>query len=57
MNITGYGRADKKQVQTMVKMILNLSEVPKPDDTADALALAVCHANVGASPLSKYYKM
>ena len=45
MNITGYGRADKKQVQAMVKMILNLSEVPKPDDTADALAAAICHAN------------
>lgn len=43
--LTGYGRADKKQVQTMVKMILNLSEVPKPDDTADALAAAICHAH------------
>ena len=44
-SLTGYGRADKKQVQTMVKMILNLSEVPKPDDTADALAAAICHAH------------
>lgn len=43
--LTGYGRADKKQVQAMVKMILNLSEVPKPDDTADALAAAICHAH------------
>ena len=43
--LTGYGRADKKQVQAMVKMILNLKEVPKPDDTADALAAAICHAH------------
>ncbi|MEG0291448.1 MAG: crossover junction endodeoxyribonuclease RuvC [Anaerovoracaceae bacterium] len=43
--LTGYGRADKKQVQTMVKSILNLREVPKPDDTADALAVAVCHGH------------
>ena len=41
--LTGYGKADKKQVQTMVKMILNLTEVPKPDDTADAIAAAICH--------------
>ena len=44
-SLTGYGRADKKQVQTMVKMILGLKEVPKPDDTADALAAAICHAH------------
>ncbi len=43
--LTGYGRADKKQVQLMVKTILNLKEVPKPDDTADALAAAICHGN------------
>lgn len=41
--LTGYGKADKKQVQTMVKMILGLAEVPKPDDTADAIAAAICH--------------
>ncbi len=45
--VVGYGRADKKQVQQMTKAILNLSEIPKPDDTADALALAVCHAHTG----------
>lgn len=44
-SLTGYGRAEKKQVQTMVKMILGLPEVPKPDDTADALAAAICHAH------------
>jgi crossover junction endodeoxyribonuclease RuvC len=40
----GYGRADKQQVQYMVKNLLNLSSVPKPDDAADALAIAICHA-------------
>jgi len=48
-SLTGYGRADKKQVQTMVKMILGLSAVPKPDDTADALAAAICHAHHSGS--------
>jgi len=43
--LVGYGRADKKQVQAMVKTILNLKEVPKPDDTADALAAAICHGH------------
>ena len=43
--IVGYGRADKKQVQVMVKTILNLNEGPKPDDTADALAVAICHGH------------
>jgi len=42
--ITGYGSADKKQVGTMVARILGLSEIPKPADAADALALAICHA-------------
>lgn len=43
--LVGYGRADKQQVQYMVKTMLNLKSVPKPDDTADALAAAVCHAH------------
>jgi crossover junction endodeoxyribonuclease RuvC len=43
--VSGYGRAEKDQVQRMVKMILGLKTVPKPDDTADALALAICCAN------------
>ncbi len=43
--VVGYGRADKLQVQQMVKAILNLSQIPKPDDVADALAIAVCHAH------------
>ncbi len=45
--VVGYGRAEKKQVQQMTKAILGLAEIPKPDDTADALALAVCHAHTG----------
>ena len=43
--LVGYGRAEKKQVQFMVKTMLNLPEVPKPDDTADALAAAICHGH------------
>ncbi|MCI7145285.1 MAG: crossover junction endodeoxyribonuclease RuvC [Clostridiales bacterium] len=43
--LVGYGRADKHQVQMMVKTILNLKEIPKPDDTADALAAAICHGH------------
>ncbi|MBE7012265.1 MAG: crossover junction endodeoxyribonuclease RuvC [Ruminococcaceae bacterium] len=43
--VVGYGRADKGQVQQMVKALLNLSKIPKPDDTADALAIAICHAH------------
>ncbi len=42
--ITGYGRADKKQMQEMVRVILQLKEVPRPDDCADALAAAICHS-------------
>lgn len=44
-SVTGYGRAEKKQIQQMVKMILGLNVIPKPDDAADALALAICHAH------------
>ncbi|GAE87053.1 crossover junction endodeoxyribonuclease RuvC [Acetivibrio straminisolvens] len=44
-SIVGYGRAEKAQVQQMVKAILNLPAIPKPDDVADALAVAVCHAH------------
>lgn len=43
--VTGYGKAEKKQVQQMVKVLLKLKEAPKPDDTADALAIAICHLN------------
>jgi crossover junction endodeoxyribonuclease RuvC len=43
--MSGYGRADKKQVQKMVKILLKLDKIPQPDDAADALALAICHAH------------
>lgn len=42
-SVVGYGRAEKQQIQYMVTMMLGLNETPKPDDTADALALAICH--------------
>ncbi|MDP2767202.1 MAG: crossover junction endodeoxyribonuclease RuvC [Candidatus Methanoperedens sp.] len=44
--ITGSGRADKKQMQEMIKRLLNLSEIPKPDDAADGLSIALCHINI-----------
>ncbi len=52
--VVGYGRAVKKQVQDMTRRILSLESVPKPDDTADALALAICHAHVSGSLLSNF---
>lgn len=53
--VVGYGRADKKQVQVMVKTFLNLKSVPKPDDVADALAVAICHAHTGR--MSNMFKL
>ena len=47
--VTGYGRAQKKQVMEMVRRLLDLREVPRPDDAADGLALAICHARVNHS--------
>ena len=52
-SVTGYGRAEKHQVMEMVKSLLCLKAVPKPDDTADALAIAVCHAHYSGSAYSK----
>ncbi len=46
--VAGYGRAEKQQIQIMVKTLLNLKEIPKPDDAADALAIAMCHAHTGS---------
>ena len=51
--VTGYGRAEKKQVMDMIKNILKLEKIPKPDDTADALAIAVCHAHSSGSIYGK----
>jgi crossover junction endodeoxyribonuclease RuvC len=46
--VVGYGRAEKRQVQQMVKLLLGLSEAPSPHDAADALAVAICHVHSGA---------
>ena len=54
-SVVGYGRAEKRQVQEMVRSILNLKEVPKPDDTADALALAVTHGHYASSAAFNEY--
>lgn len=52
--VSGYGRADKNQVAQMVKILLNLKEIAKPDDASDALAVAICHAHTG---LNKSYQV
>ena len=44
--VSGYGRGDKAQIQTMVRLILNLDSVPQPDDAADAVAAAICHSQM-----------
>lgn len=54
-SVVGYGRADKKQVMEMVKMFLHLEKVPRLDDTADALALAICHAHASESAIQSFY--
>jgi crossover junction endodeoxyribonuclease RuvC len=53
--VAGYGRADKQQMQSMVKTLLNLREAPRPDDAADALAAAICHAH--SSNMRAYFKI
>lgn len=52
-SVVGYGRAEKKQVQEMTRVILKLEKIPKPDDTADALAMAICHAHASGSLMGK----
>ncbi len=47
--IVGYGRAEKHQVQGMVRYLLGLAEIPSPNDAADALAVAICHSHVAAT--------
>lgn len=54
-SVVGYGLADKKQVIAMVTSILRLPKPPKPDDTADAIAIALCHAQCAGSRLGKYF--
>ena len=53
--VVGYGRAEKQQVISMVMSLLNIRQKIKPDDAADALAIAVCHAHSGTSKISQYY--
>ena len=54
--VVGYGLAEKHQVISMVTSLLHLKEAPKPDDTADALAVALCHGQSAGSALSAYFK-
>jgi crossover junction endodeoxyribonuclease RuvC len=54
-SVVGYGRAEKKQVISLVGMILGMENGPKLDDTADALALAICHAHTGGSKMQAYF--
>jgi crossover junction endodeoxyribonuclease RuvC len=53
--VVGYGRAEKNQVIAMTTSLLGLPKPPKPDDTADALAIAICHGHSGCSKLASYY--
>ncbi len=52
--VTGYGRAEKRQIMQMTTTLLGLTEIPKPDDAADALAVAVCHAHSSGSKMLGY---
>lgn len=53
--VVGYGKAEKLQVQEMTRVLLNLKSIPKPDDAADALAVAICHAHSSCSLLPKAF--
>lgn len=55
--VTGYGRAEKRQIMEMTRMLLGLDHIPKPDDAADALAVAVCHAHSAGSLASHLKKL
>ena len=52
-SVVGYGRAEKKQVQEMTRIMLNLEKIPKPDDAADALAMAICHCHSAGSLIGR----
>ena len=54
-SVTGYGRAEKKQIMEMTRLLLGLEATPKPDDTADALAMAICHAHAAGSPMGRLH--
>ena len=51
-SVVGYGKAEKKQVMLMTQRLLNMKEIPRPDDAADALALAICHSRAATSLLN-----
>ena len=51
--MTGYGKAEKPQVMEMTRRLLGLRAVPRPDDTADALAIAICHGQTGGTALKR----
>lgn len=53
--VVGYGKAEKRQVIAMVTSLLKLKEPPKPDDTADAVAIAICHSQCAASAIGRFY--
>ena len=53
--VVGYGKAEKRQVIAMVTSLLKLPKPPRPDDTADAVAIAICHANCSGSAMGKYF--
>ena len=53
--VVGYGKAEKHQVIAMVTSILKLKNPPKPDDTADAVAIAICHSQCAGSAIGKYF--
>lgn len=55
--VVGYGKAEKKQVIAMVTSLLKLQAPPKPDDTADAIAIAICHSNSRGSALGNYFNI
>ena len=55
--VVGYGRAEKAQVMEMTRLLLNLKSVPRPDDTADALAIAICHAHSSASRIGMLQRL
>ncbi len=56
-SVVGYGKAVKNQVMEMTRVILNLEKIPKPDDAADALAIAICHGHSSCSALNNYMKL
>ena len=55
--VTGYGKAEKHQVMDMTKRLLKLNGIPRPDDAADALAIAICHGNCAGNRMQSFYNL